>query len=230
MIRPLYFGLFTIVSSVVFLHATAFAQTQACLDDFVVPSTQVELCASDDRATIADLDSSRIPQALIDASNACDEDEACLACTTGEALAIEAECAYCYSQYDACIQASCNTECGDDLETFDEQACLECTREEGCQADLQLCTEGDDTTNGDNGGGDPEGDIGNQGGNSQVDDPYGKTCSGGPDCKDGEWDVSQSGGRIGSACSMSTEGAGGIAIVFFSLLLIAQRRRRASRA
>src|SRR5699024_11693078 len=106
----------------------------------------------------------------------------------------------------------------------------------------QLCidsegTNDDNTSGGDNGNGDNgNGDNGNgenggdTGDNTQVDDPYGKTCSGGPDCKDGEWDVSQTGGRIGSACSMSTEGAGGIAILFFSLLLVAQRRRRVSRA
>lgn len=232
MIRTKHFGLLALAASAILLTAAnASAQTADCLDSFVAPSEAKDLCLDADLDILDALDHDDLVRALVNAADTCEEgDEVCASCTLSEAWETEAGCAYCYVQAHACLNAHCSQQCGDDLELALSEECADCIEAAECDAEFSVC-EGvgeDDTSTGNDNNDDNEngGDDGNNE-SGEVDDPYGKTCSGGPDCKDGEWDVSQTGGRIGSSCATNLSGAGGgLTALLLGLGLMLQRRRR----
>lgn len=250
MIRKIYLSVLSLGAATLMLTAaTASAQDIAtCIADLDIDPSAEGLCLDDPDFSdpVDGIEESVLFDAVLQAEETCDGDaapEACATCTVALDIDRSAGCSLCVVQLVACMQDECSADCGADLETHDSAECGTCA-ENACVATYDLCAfgpdaggddevsePGDDNDGGGSEGGGNEGDDsangdGSNAGGETVDDPFGKTCSGGPDCKDGEWNVSQSGGRIGSSCSTGLGAGGGLAALLLGLGLVAQRRRQ----
>lgn len=204
-----------------------------CVETFELPVPAEGLCLDEEASSGSTEEEANAFEALLiesalTASEECADSEdydACTSCAVAVETELSAGCSYCYVKHIECIQDNCTDACGVDIDLSDEnEACGQCIEAE-CVDATNLCANGEEADDNDDSAAEPSED-GDSDDNGEVDDPYGKTCTDGPDCKDGEWHVAQTGGRIGS-CAMTGGGAGGgLAALLLGLGLVAQRRRR----
>lgn len=227
-------GLLTIAAAALMLTSTtASAQDiERCIADFELPVPAEGLCLDEGVSSDAnDEDAEAFEAQLLASANAafevCSDSqdyEACTSCAVAADMDLSAGCSHCWVKHVECIQDNCADECGIDIDLSDDnEVCGQCI-EGACVEASMLCMNGEEVED----DGSIEEDAENNDGNADENDPYGKTCTDGPDCKDGEWDVAQTGGRIGSSCALTGTGAGGgLGALLMGLGLVAQRRRRA---
>lgn len=231
-----YRGLLSIGAAALMLTATtASAQdTENCIADFALPVPAEGLCLDEEASSgSTEEDADAFDRLLLESARTATEEcadnedyDACTSCVVAAETELSAGCSYCYMKHVECIQTNCTDACGVDIDLSDEnEACGQCI-EAQCVDATGLCANGEEADDNDEGAAESDNDDKNDE-NGEVDDPYGQTCTNGPDCKDGEWDVAQTGGRVGSSCAMTDGGAGGgIAAILLGLGLVAQRRRR----